>query len=82
MDALAEEEDKLGNSESDGMMRFGVMLVIVAILAVLCIVCPHGGSGWSKQPYALPLMGLSGLLLPFLYFFVFGGAQLAKNKKK
>ena len=59
----------------------GVMLAIVAILFVLCIVCPLVVQGWSKQPYALPLMAI-GLLLPFVYFFVFGGAQLAKNRQK
>ncbi len=81
IDQLAAEEEKLGNADSDGNMRFGVMLAIVAILFVLCIVCPLVVQGWSKQPYALPLMAI-GLLLPFVYFFVFGGAQLAKNRQK
>ena len=79
MDQLAAEEEKLGASERDGNMRFIIMLVIVAILAVLCIACPLIVPNWAKQPYALPLMAI-GLLLPFVYFFVFGGAQLAKNK--
>ena len=79
MDQLAAEEEKLGASERDGNARFIIMLVIVAVLAVLCIVCPLVVDNWSKQPYALPLMAI-GLLLPFVYFFVFGGAQLAKNK--
>ena len=74
MDQLAAEEEKLGASERDGNMRFIIMLVIVAILAVLCIVCPLIVPNWAK-----PLMAI-GLLLPFVYFFVFGGAQLAKNK--
>ena len=61
-------------------MRFIVMLVIVAVLAVLCIACPLIVPNWSKQPYALPLMAI-GLLLPFVYFFVFGGiAARPKNK--
>ena len=81
IDQLAAEEEKLGNADSDGNMRFVVMLAIVAILFVLCIVCPLVVQGWSKQPYALPLMAI-GLLLPFVYFFVFGGAQLAKNRQK
>ncbi len=80
MDQLAAEEEKLGISDNDGNTRFFVMLVIVAILFILCIVCPLVVPSWSKQPYALPLMAI-GLLLPFLYFFIFGGAQLAKNKK-
>lgn len=80
MDQLAAEEEKLGGPESDGNTRFVVMLVIVAVLAILCIVCPLVVDNWSKQPYALPLMAI-GLLLPFVYFFIFGGKQLAKNKK-
>lgn len=80
MDQLAEEEDKLGNSETDGNVRFVIMLVIVAILAILCIACPLAITGWSKLPAALPLMAI-GLLLPFAYFFIFSGMQLAKNKK-
>lgn len=79
MDQLAAEEERMGNSEKDGNMRFIVMLVIVAILAILCIACPLIVPNWSKQPYALPLMAI-GLLLPFLYFFIFGGIQSAKNK--
>ena len=54
---------------------------VVDFWVVLCIVCPLVVQGWSKQPYALPLMAI-GLLLPFVYFFVFGGAQLAKNRQK
>ena len=79
MDQLAAEEERMGNSEKDGNMRFIVMLVIVAVLAILCIACPLIVPNWSKQPYALPLMAI-GLLLPFLYFFIFGGIQSAKNK--
>ena len=60
-------------------MRFGIIIVIALILAVLCIVCPLAISTWSQEPYALPLMAI-GVLLPFVYFFIFGGAQVAKNK--
>ena len=49
------------------------------LLFILCIVCPLAIQGWSKLPVALPLMA-TGLLLPFLYFFIFGGMQLARNK--
>ena len=79
MDQLAEEEAKLNNSDTDGMTRFIVMLVVIAVLFCLCIVCPLVISGWSKLGVALPLMA-TGLLLPFLYFFIFAGAQVAKNK--
>ena len=79
MDQLAEEEARLNNSETDGAVRFGIIIVIALILAVLCIVCPLAISTWSQEPYALPLMAI-GVLLPFVYFFIFGGAQVAKNK--
>lgn len=62
------------------MVQFVVMLVIVAILAVLCIVCPLAVPNWSSQPYSLPLMAF-GLLLPFVYFFIFGGRQLFRDRK-
>ena len=55
------------------------MLVVIAILFVLCIVCPLAVAGWSKLPAALPLM-VTGIVLPFAYFFIFGGLQIAKNK--
>ena len=81
MDQLAAEEEKLGNSETDGGMRFGIILAIAAILFVLCIVCPLAIPGWSKAAYSLPLMAI-GVLLPFAYFFVFGLMQKAKDKAK
>ena len=81
MDQLAEEEAKLANPDTDGNGRFIGMLVVIAILFVLCIICPIAVAGWSKLPAALPLMAV-GVLLPFLYFFIFAGAQVAKDKKK
>lgn len=78
MDELAAAE--VGGDKNDtGMVPFIVMVFIIAFLAVLCIVCPLAIQGWSKLPVALPLMA-TGLLLPFLYFFIFGGMQLARNK--
>ncbi len=79
MDQLAAEEEKIGASETDGGARFGIILCIAIILAILCIACPLIITGWSSKSYALPLMAI-GLLLPFVYFFIFGGIQLAKNK--
>ena len=79
MDELASEESKSGD-EDTGMGAFGVMIAIIVFLAALCIVCPLAVPNWSKQPVALPLMAI-GLLLPFVYFFIFGGMQLARNKK-
>ena len=81
MDQLAEEEAKLANPDTDGNGRFIGMLVVIAILFVLCIICPIAVAGWSKLPAALPLMAV-GVLLPCLYFFIFAGAQVAKDKKK
>lgn len=80
MDQLAAEEEGRAIVQDSGRPQFVIMLVIVAILAILCIVCPLAVPDWSKQPYALPLMTI-GLLLPFAYFFIFGGRQLAKEKK-
>lgn len=67
--------------EASGGFRFYVMCVILAFLLVACVVCPLVIEGFSKQPYALPLMG-TGLALPFLYFFIFGGIGIAQERKK
>lgn len=68
--------------EDNGMVPFVVMMIIIAFLLVVCVILPLAIEGFSKQPYALPLMG-TGLALPFVHFFVFGGAALAsKNKNK
>ncbi len=81
MDQLAEEEARLANPDTDGNGRFIGMLVVIAVLFVLCIICPIAVAGWSKLAVALPLMAI-GVLLPFLYFFIFAGAQVAKDRKK
>ncbi len=81
MDQLAEEEERLGNSDSDGNTRFIIMLIVVLFNFIGCIVLPLAIPGFSKTDYALPIMAIA-MLLPFLYFFIFGGAQLAKNKAK
>jgi len=53
-------------------------------LAVMCIVFPllpadvFGGVPFSKTPMALPLMA-TGMLLPFLFFFVFAGPLAFKK---
>lgn len=80
MDQLAAETGK-DDPNDTGMAQFGIMACVIVLLFVLCIVCPLAVPNWSKQPVALPLMAI-GLLLPFLYFFIFGGAQLARNKRK
>lgn len=78
MDQLANEAT---GDELSGTAPFAIMLAIVVILFSLCIVCPLAISGWSKLPIALPLMA-TGMLLPFAFFFIFGGKQLAKNAGK
>lgn len=70
------------NKQDSGSTAFYAMLVVLVYLLIVCVVCPLVIPGFSKQPYALPLMA-SGLALPFLHFFIFGGMALAnKNKGK
>ena len=71
MDQLANEAT---GDELSGTAPFTIMLAIVVILFSLCIVCPLAIS-------ALPLMA-TGMLLPFAFFFIFGGKQLAKDAGK
>lgn len=59
-----------GAAAESGMTNFIIMLVVVAFLFVTCIICPLVITGWSKLPIALPIMA-TGVLLPFLYFFIF-----------
>lgn len=70
----------MSEKEDSGAVPFWVMMLIIAYLLVVCVVLPLAIPGYSKQPYALPLMA-SGLALPFLHFFVFGGMALANKKK-
>lgn len=69
------------SKEGSGGFAFGCMLVIIAFLFVVCVILPLAVPNFSKQPYALPLM-ITGLALPFIHFFVFGGIALAKKKKE
>ena len=84
MDQLAAEAST--DDGDTGTVQFAIMMVIVALLAILCIVLPllpadvFGGVAFSKTPMALPLMAI-GMLLPFLFFFVFAGPQALKNRK-
>ena len=85
MDQLA-AESAAGDDSDTGTTLFAIMMVIVALLAVLCIVLPllpadiFGGVPFSKTPMALPLMA-TGMLLPFLFFFIFAGPQAIKQRK-
>ena len=79
MDQLA-AESTLEDANDTGKTEFAIMIVVIAILFCLCIVCPLAISGFTKLPIALPLFCI-GLLLPFVYFFIFAGKQLAADKK-
>lgn len=68
MDELA--GDGRTDASDTGMTNFVIMLVVIAFLFITCIVCPLAITGWSKLPIALPLMAV-GVLLPFVYFFIF-----------
>ena len=84
MDQLAEEASS-GDDGDTGTVQFAIMMVIVALLAILCIVLPllpadmFGGVAFSKTPMALPLMAI-GMLLPFLFFFIFAGPLAIKQR--
>lgn len=68
------------SAEDSGGVAFWCMMLVIAFLLVVCVILPLVIEGYSKQPYALPLMG-TGLFLPFVHFFIFGGKALAEKKK-
>ena len=78
MDQLAAEATTEDKSDT-GTVQFGIMMVVAAILFVLCIVCPLAVNGWAKSAMALPLMTI-GMLLPFVYFFIFATPQIKNSK--
>ena len=88
MDQLsAEASGELGDT---GTSKFIIMMIIVAFLALMCIVFPLLPAGtfgvgpdgtplqFAKTSMALPLMA-TGMLLPFLFFFVFAGPLALKK---
>ena len=79
MDELQKLSEENPLSETDGNGRFWIMIVVVVINFIGCIVCPLAIPGFSKTAMALPIM-LIAMLLPFIYFFVFGGLGLGKEK--
>jgi MFS family permease len=81
MDELAAAETSGLDKKDTGMVQFLIMVVIIIFLFALCIVCPLAIPDWKTLDVALPLMA-TGLLLPFLYFFIFGGIELAKRGRK
>ncbi len=71
----------MNKNEDAGILPFWCMMIIIAFLLVVCVVLPIAIPGFSQQPYALPLMG-TGLALPFIHFFIFGGKALAEKKRR
>ncbi len=65
----------------NGSVPFVAMIVIIAFLLLVCIFLPLIVPNWSDKPFALPLM-VVGLLLPFVHFFIFGGSQVARQRKE
>lgn len=80
MDELQRMSDENPLSETDGNARFWIMICVVVINFIGCIVCPLAINGFSKTSYALPIM-LVAMLLPFIYFFIFGCMGLSKEKQ-
>ena len=78
MDQLAAESTTEDKSDT-GNTLFAIMMVVAAILAVLCIVCPLVVQGWSQSSMALPLMTI-GMLLPFIFFFIFATPQIKNSR--
>lgn len=68
-------------ADERGGAAFITMICIIAFLFVVCIVLPLAIQDYSKQEWALPLMA-TGLLLPFVHFFIFGGMALAAKKRE
>lgn len=68
------------DEKDTGAVPFGIMMVIAAFLAIICIVCPVAVSGFSKTAAAMPLMTI-GMILPFIFFFVFAGPAAAKKSE-
>jgi hypothetical protein len=56
-----------------------IMGIIIVIEVIVCIILPLAISSFSKEAYALPMM-IIALILPYIYFFIFGGMQVARDK--
>jgi len=92
MDQLSAEAS--GDTGDTGTAKFGIMMAIVAFLAVMCIVLPLLPAGtfgtnpttgapltFAQTSMALPLMA-TGMLLPFVFFFIFAGPQAIADRNK
>ena len=79
MDQLQTYMDEKPLSDTDGNGRFYLMLAVVVLNFVGCIVCPLAIPNFSATSFALPVMG-AAMLLPFIYFFVFGLQGASKEK--
>lgn len=79
MDQLQSYMENKPLSETDGNVPFYIMIAIIILNMIGCIVCPLVIPNFSKTAMALPIMLIS-MLLPFIFFFVFGGIGRAKEK--
>jgi hypothetical protein len=70
----------MDKESASGGVAFYAMVIIVAFMLIACVACPLLIPGFSKQEYALPLMG-TAMALPFVHFFIFGGIAIAQSKK-
>jgi hypothetical protein len=68
------------DKKDNGTAMLGIMAVIIVIEMIVCVVFPLAVPGFSKQGWSLPAMVIA-LLLPYIYFFIFAGAQVARNRK-
>ncbi|MEL1135999.1 hypothetical protein AAC978_12515 [Desulfitobacterium sp. THU1] len=75
------DNKELSNMELSGGTAFYAMLGVLIFMVIACIVCPLAIPGFSKQGYAVPLMA-AALGLPFVHFFIFGGMEIVRSRKK
>ena len=76
---MNQQDQERERKEASGGIAFYTMVVVLAFLFTACVICPLVIPDFSKQSYAVPLMG-AGLALPFIHFFIFGGIEALKKK--
>jgi phosphotransferase system glucose/maltose/N-acetylglucosamine-specific IIC component len=69
----------MDEKKDSGTLLMVIMGIIIVIEVVVCIIMPLAVPTFSKESYALPLM-IIALILPYIYFFIFGGIQVARNR--
>jgi len=68
--------------KGSGVIEFSIICVLVLFMLIVSIIMPLASPTYSTQPYAFVLIVLS-LILPYLFFFIWGGKALSnlRNKK-